>query len=330
MELAKAYLKDHEVSNYKQSTLLAYYGYINPKEHDALSDVRCNLSLFKALLKDFDINLDKWVKDYNISAKKFNFRLDKRISSSNLSELYGILNGLNSNSQLNAEELAFLANWYQNNAINDPDNVIALLIERVLELGIIESDVYEILINILVKESAYLNTRTDTLSLRILQGFIKGIMADTRLSNNEIYRLKAWLDDNLDLKGHYPYDLIYQELSNILNDQQITECERLKLYKVLDNYLNPSHNFNTLVEFKNKVFVLTGDFSYGSKTDVTNYLNERGAIVKTSVSKKVDYVVCGKCGSAYYANGNYGTKIKKAKELGINIICEEDIIKGND
>ena len=69
---------------------------------------------------------------------------------------------------------------------------------------------------------------------------------------------------------------------------------------------------------KDKVFVFTGALSSMSRTEAKNLVEERGGIVKNSVSKKVDFVVVGE---------NPGSKYEKAKSLGLKIINEEEFLK---
>ena len=64
-----------------------------------------------------------------------------------------------------------------------------------------------------------------------------------------------------------------------------------------------------------KSFVLTGELSRYKRNDAAKLIEGLGGIVKGSVSKKTDYVICG---------DNPGSKLTKAKELGIKILSEEE------
>ncbi len=66
-----------------------------------------------------------------------------------------------------------------------------------------------------------------------------------------------------------------------------------------------------------KTFVLTGTLGF-PREYIKNELKSRGAKVSSSVSPKVDFVVVGE---------NPGSKLHKAKELGIKIINEEELKK---
>ncbi|HOB19923.1 MAG TPA: NAD-dependent DNA ligase LigA, partial [Candidatus Atribacteria bacterium] len=74
---------------------------------------------------------------------------------------------------------------------------------------------------------------------------------------------------------------------------------------------------NTTVSeaFRGKTFVLTGTLDKYTRDEAKAIIEERGGRVSGSVSKKTDYVLAGE---------NAGSKLAKAKELGITIISEED------
>ncbi|MDP1836314.1 MAG: NAD-dependent DNA ligase LigA [Chlamydiales bacterium] len=70
-------------------------------------------------------------------------------------------------------------------------------------------------------------------------------------------------------------------------------------------------------QFQGKTFVLTGSLSQYTRTDAAKLIKERGAKVAGSVSKKTDYVVAGE---------EAGSKLDKARELGVNVLSEQDFI----
>ncbi|MDJ0836101.1 MAG: NAD-dependent DNA ligase LigA [Acidobacteriota bacterium] len=63
-----------------------------------------------------------------------------------------------------------------------------------------------------------------------------------------------------------------------------------------------------------KVMVITGSFESGSRTALTNLLKSLGANVTGSVSKKTDILVAGE---------KAGSKLAKAKSLGVEVVDEE-------
>ncbi|MFL0246481.1 NAD-dependent DNA ligase LigA [Candidatus Clostridium stratigraminis] len=67
--------------------------------------------------------------------------------------------------------------------------------------------------------------------------------------------------------------------------------------------------------FNGKTIVVTGSLEGFSRTEIKEKLEELGAKVAGSVSKKTDYVLVGK---------EPGSKYDKAIELGVNVLTEED------
>jgi len=68
---------------------------------------------------------------------------------------------------------------------------------------------------------------------------------------------------------------------------------------------------------KDKVFVLTGTLVKMGRADAKQALENLGAKVSGSVSKKTDYVVAGE---------SAGSKLKKAQDLNLEILNEEDLL----
>jgi DNA ligase (NAD+) len=67
-----------------------------------------------------------------------------------------------------------------------------------------------------------------------------------------------------------------------------------------------------------KTFVLTGTLPTLKRDDAKKRIEDAGGKVAGSVSKKTDYVVAG---------DDAGTKLDKAKELGVAVIGEEDMLR---
>lgn len=81
----------------------------------------------------------------------------------------------------------------------------------------------------------------------------------------------------------------------------------------------------------NKSVCLSGEFNFGSKKQVENYLIKQGAIIAKSVTGQLDILILGEAGSAAWKYGNYGSKYEKARQLNekgksIIIVKENDVI----
>lgn len=175
-----------------------------------------------------------------------------------------------------------------------------------------------------------------TQDLLELFNLVQGITSDNVIEDSEIMLLGLWLDGHRELAGNYPYDVIVHKLVEILEDKVITKDERTELVALLEEQADPvkhcSEECDDQIEFAEKLVCLTGEFDFGSRTDVEKYLEQAGAIIAKSVTGKTDYLIVGGCGSNAWAHGNYGTKVKKALELQekgkpVKIIREDSVIK---
>ena len=94
----------------------------------------------------------------------------------------------------------------------------------------------------------------------------------------------------------------------------------LIMLKELLNYIRIENVEQKLISspYKNKIVVLTGTLDTMSRDEAKQKLNNLGAKVSSSVSKNTDYVIVG---------DQPGSKAKKAKELNIPIINENEWIE---
>ena len=69
--------------------------------------------------------------------------------------------------------------------------------------------------------------------------------------------------------------------------------------------------------FAGKIFVLTGALTKFTREQATEQIERFGGKASGSVSKKTSYVVVGE---------NAGSKERKARELGIPILSEDDFL----
>ena len=97
------------------------------------------------------------------------------------------------------------------------------------------------------------------------------------------------------------------------NENNIRIIEELKADGLNMEYIDTSVDSNS--PFKDKTCVLTGSLEIYTRTEATKILEDLGAHVSSSVSKKTDYVIYGK---------EAGSKLTKANELGVKTLTEEE------
>ena len=69
---------------------------------------------------------------------------------------------------------------------------------------------------------------------------------------------------------------------------------------------------------KGMTFVLTGTLEHYTRPEMSELIEKHGGKVSSSVSKNTSFVLAG---------AEAGSKLDKAKALGVKIISEEDILK---
>ena len=100
-----------------------------------------------------------------------------------------------------------------------------------------------------------------------------------------------------------------------LSDPNMQELiRRLKEYGVNTHY----ESTRTGDLFEGKTFVLTGTLPTLKRNDAKALIEKYGGKASGSVSKKTDYVLAGE---------EAGSKLAKARELGIEIITEEQFLE---
>jgi DNA ligase (NAD+) len=103
-----------------------------------------------------------------------------------------------------------------------------------------------------------------------------------------------------------------EEMANsLLEFMRVNKEFVLKLFDVIEPTIEQKQEAKQN-PFKDKTVVLTGTMSK-SRSEIKSHLESLGAKVSSSVSKKTDYVIYGK---------DAGSKLTKAKDLGVNTITE--------
>lgn len=123
---------------------------------------------------------------------------------------------------------------------------------------------------------------------------------------------KATVDD---LKNVYDVgDVTARHIAEFFSDE--TNIKLLEELKALGlNLEDDSPKVESDSEIAGKSFVLTGTLENYSRDDATKLIEGRGGIVKSSVSKKTDFVIAGE---------DAGSKLAKASQLGIKILSESE------
>ncbi len=169
--------------------------------------------------------------------------------------------------------------------------------------------------------------------LNELQALLRDITEDGIIDQDEFDRLEQWIKDHAEFKGQFPYNIIKNAIDTILEDGIIEPSELDWLYDICKSGIDPlsSQARNREIDFKDKLFCLTGEFDLGSKGDAALLIAKAGGQIADDVVQKLDYLIVGAQGNGAWLCQNFGTKIKRALEyqmkgLPIRIVVEKDFI----
>lgn len=297
--------------------------------HNALEDARASQEIFEYLNKNYDIGTSENFEYEFILSENLDSKLE-----TNINTLYGIIKGIAYDGIIDYKEVEKLKSWLEDNRLYKQYllfNRIINKLEEILEDNIIteyEKIELEKLVTSINESKIYSES---TLALQILNGILDGIVCNQEVNQKEIENLSIWLKQNDYLKDVYPYDKVLLEVGKVLEDGVLTEEESNYILSVFNEIVNPNFYNDLNIDFEGKTFCLTGEFKTATKQEIAMRLQDLGAIEKTGVSSKLNYLIIGGVGSDAWKFGKIGGKQAKAQELNekganIKIIDEDSLI----
>ncbi len=136
------------------------------------------------------------------------------------------------------------------------------------------------------------------------------------LVSGDAYKFLELIDEKynfslIDGFGEIINSEIYRWFETIKNREEFSE-----LLEILNIQKPEKKDIDESNIFFQKTVVITGKFSTLNRDDLTEKMENLGAKVTGSVSKKTDFLLCGE---------DAGSKKKKATDLGVRIISEEEL-----
>ena len=266
--------------------------------------------------------------------------------------LISMIDGITCDGEITEQELLYLDTWIleaqelQNNVIFQQirDQIIDIRFDGEVsknELEELKSTLIEIQRNILDLPNIDLYSKES--DIHLLSGLCKGIISDNRLSDDEVYYLKWWINQNSLLKNNYPGSELYRLIDDILSDGVITEDERHKLKSMLIDFTGSDPDNGVVdglamgklffdavedIDFTDKVLCFTGKFIYGSRSKCENKAEKLGCSIVKDWRSDLDYLIVGTLNSRDWIYQSFGRKIEKAKEYQkqghkVKVITEE-------
>ncbi len=335
LELAKQYIPSYAIADYSMSTLCAYFGIDIDSEHNAFDDACACADLFKAIIEEYNIDIaDIKVKKYSPHIEnEFTQFVSSPVIRKAISEFYGVIRGFSIDNEISPEEFEYIKHWRKEYSIYSNHAGIAEIVsilDRIIEDGSITLEEITELQSSTIKYLDVVSTSPITLATQILDGILRGITVDGKITESECKNLRQWLYDNIYLSDHFPFNKAMSVLNKVLEDSIITKEESEYIATMINEMLNPVDALKADINsVDGKHVCLSGNFAYGQKSDVEKYIITKGGIIDPSLKKSTDILMIGSCECQAYSNGTYGTKVKKAIEYNkkgctIKIIKESD------
>lgn len=169
--------------------------------------------------------------------------------------------------------------------------------------------------------------RREDRSTEEVLGFLRGILADGILSNEEIWATYRLLCDRQSDLPAWLFNTLSTRVYRACRDGRIEEHEREELTQIMKEILGspaeviercateiPLTKPEPEVIFDRNEFVLTGKFVYGPRRIVEEEIRSRGGYTADNVTLETSYLVVGTLGSRDWINTAFGRKIEKALE----------------
>lgn len=274
-----------------------------------------------------------------------------------LQTLNGIVEGIALDNEISSNEVLELKNWIIVNEFlgkYKPFDELIDIVEGALDDNVLTEDEFDDITWAVEKFSGSGEYYEDiTLRIQRLEGLLHGIMADNKISDEEILELDRWMSENdFILKGTFPYEEIRTLLINVLSDGIVTENERDLLKACFSEFvdLKTSYNIseremrdlqelysiggicctNPDITISGKLFSFTGKSSHATRSEIAHQIVEHGGSFKNNVIKSTNYLIVGDDGNPCWAYSCYGRKVEQAMDLRKNgstilIVHENDL-----
>jgi len=273
----------------------------------------------------------------------------KTYTERTITRLQGLLSGISADKKLNNLEVAGLYKWLNENEFlreRYPFCELTQMLDDALEDGVIDEDEKDDLLSWCrdYTDADSLLKTVETEAIRLLHGFLHGIVIDNIINDKEIYGLQEWLVTFDEYKTIWPFAEVWGLLEAILADGIVDEEEREYLANFCQEFserpvdaailhddiykkafmkkdapiLKPVTSLCDQVKdivFKQSTFCLTGAAKSGKRQTIEQAIEMAGGTMRPRVDKTLTYLVIGAKSSPCWVYSTYGRKIEQAMQL---------------
>ncbi|MEQ9408447.1 MAG: BRCT domain-containing protein [Fuerstiella sp.] len=264
----------------------------------------------------------------------------------------GIVQGLSIDGSIDGDELATLKDWADQHAElshRHPFNELIPFVHEILSDGVVDEEEQADLLWLCRKftdDHHYFDSVTA--DMQRLHGLLHGIIADGKITEDELRGLAEWISEHDHLKSIWPYDEIESLVTAVMSDGVIDAEEHDLLLVFFSEFMHFRNHAaidlreNTKpslisgvcavdppIEFSDRQFCFTGKSKRCSRPQLEQEVISRGGLFRNSVSRSTNYVIVGADGNPCWAYSCYGRKVEAAVNLrkqgmGILLVHEYD------
>ena len=170
-------------------------------------------------------------------------------------------------------------------------------------------------------------------SAKELMLLCRGIIADGKVSPEEIQMLNGWLKEHPEASAEWPANVLIERLGQVLADGAIDHSEQIDLFELLEKVTAdpsaesiPTPNSNAVlydvhlpeIEFEEQGFSFVGKFVYGALSRCKQSIRIRGGIPVTSPhDANTHYIVIGTFGAKGETLAEINDLRKARKQISI-------------
>ena len=173
----------------------------------------------------------------------------------------------------------------------------------------------------------YAESRISNRQMDTLIGISKGIISDGVVSQSEAEFLLNWLANN-QFTDSLIFDQLLIRIYNMLRDGHLDKDEQTELFQYLVAFVGDPGSLGEIlksttlplddpqpeVDIEGNTFAFTGTCAYGTRKQCREFVEERGGITLSNVTRQLDYLVIGTYVTKSWMHESYGRKIEKAME----------------
>lgn len=257
-------------------------------------------------------------------------RLDKAMHT-----LHGLVQGIVADDKVDDSEVASLIRWASNHrefANRHPLNEVIPRINDIVADGVVDEEERADLLwmcNKFTTDDVYFDAVTS--DMQRLQGFLSGILADGRITEDELASLTAWIDAHEHLRACWPYDELDSLITHVMQDGKVDDQEHEALMQFFGEFANTTERkavgaldreatisgvcaMCPEIQFDGQLFCLTGTSDRGPRQFVVETIEKAGGKFNKGLRKDTRYLIVGSSGNPCWAYACYGRKVEEAVE----------------